>query len=201
MDTMQLSDRPISDSDPSQSPYEVLRTARAVRASFSSVYGELRKLARHQLRRGSSGNTLYTTELVHEAYVKVCMNESLAFDSDVKFYRYAALTMRHILIDRATRRARAKFGGDRAHTDMNDPELDEVAKSPVLALQLDAALRQLEREDPRAAKVVELHYFAGLPLDKVGELLGIARRTADRDWAFARAFLEANMPEDAGSTY
>ena len=166
----------------------------AVDDVFAKVYGELRTLARRELRRGS-GNTLYTTELVHEVYMKVCLNETLTFDNEVKFFKYAAMAMRHILLDRAARRTREKFGGGSAHVDLNDPDLSKVASSPILALQLDAALRKLETDDPRAAKVVELHYFAGLSLARVGELLGVARRTVDRDWAFARAFLEAHVPD------
>lgn len=166
-----------------------------VNESFPKVYGELRKLARRELRRGSK-HTLYTTELVHEIYVKICLNDALAFESEARFYNYAAIAMRHILVDRATRRARVKFGGDLVQVDLTDPELSKVTNSPTLALALDAALRQLEREDPRAAKVVELHYFAGLSLSRVGELLGVTRRTVDRDWAFARAFLSSNVPEE-----
>lgn len=166
----------------------------AVDESFSKVYDELRKLARRELRRGS-GNTLYTTELVHEAYMKVCLNENLTFDKEVKFFKYAAMAMRHILMDRAVRRARTKFGGDGVRVELSDPEMSKVASSPMLALQLDAALRELEVADERAAKVVELHYFAGLPLARVGELLGVARRTVDRDWSFARAFLESRISD------
>lgn len=168
--------------------------------SFPEVYNELRKMARTELRRGSK-HTLYTTELVHEIYMKICRNDALTFDNAARFYNYAAIVMRHILIDRATRRARVKFGGDLAQTDLDDPDLNRVAQSTALALQLDAALRQLEQEDPRAAKVVELHYFAGLSLERVGQVLGIARRTVVRDWSFARAFLESNAPEGAESAY
>ena len=166
----------------------------AVDEVFANVYSQLRQLARRELRRGG-GNTLYTTELVHEVYMKVCLNQELSFDNEVKFFKYAAMAMRHILFDRAARRAREKFGGNSVHVDLNDPDLSKVASSPVLALQLDAALRKLENDDPRAAKVVELHYFAGLPLVRVAELLGVARRTVDRDWSFARAFLESHVPD------
>jgi RNA polymerase sigma factor (TIGR02999 family) len=172
----------------------------AVNEPFSKVYDELRKLARRELRRGSK-HTLYTTELVHEIYMKICLNDALTFENDARFYNYAAIAMRHILIDRATRRARVKFGGDLSQVDLTDPELNKVTNSPALALALDAALRRLEVEDPRAAKVVELHYFAGLPLARVAELIGVTRRTIDRDWSFARAFLGSNVPEGVDSTY
>src|SRR3954454_2021629 len=105
----------------------------AVDESFAKVYGELRKLAHGELRRGS-GNTLYTTELVHEVYLKVCLNETLSFENEVKFFKYAAIAMRHILVDRAARRARLKYGGDDVRVDLNDPDLHKVANDPMLAL-------------------------------------------------------------------
>ncbi|MBA8888688.1 RNA polymerase sigma factor (TIGR02999 family) [Dokdonella fugitiva] len=168
----------------------------AVDESFRSVYAALRQLARRELRRGS--NTLHTTELVHEAYVKMSRTEGLSFASDGKFFRYAAMAMRHILLDRAMRRARIKAGGGSVHVDLEDAEHAGVGRSPALALHLDAALRELEKVDPRAAQVVELHYFAGVSLLKVSEIVGMNRRTIDRDWAFARAFLESRIPDDLG---
>jgi RNA polymerase sigma factor (TIGR02999 family) len=162
--------------------------------SFNQVYAQLRQLARRELRRGS-GNTLHTTELVHEAYVKMSRNDALSFESDGQFFRYAAMAMRHILIDRAMRRARVKFGGDSIHVELDDADHHGAGTSHALALHLDAALRKLEQVDARAAQVVELHYFAGLPLAKVADIIGMNRRTIDRDWAFARAFLEAQIPE------
>lgn len=167
--------------------------------SFNQVYAELRQLARRELRRGS-GNTLHTTELVHEAYVKMSRNEDLAFGSDGKFFRYAAMAMRHILVDRAMRRARVKFGGDSVHVELDDADHLGASSSISLALHLDAALRELEKVDARAAQVVELHYFAGLPLSRVADILALNRRTIDRDWAFARAFLESQIPDGAGAS-
>ncbi|HEX6833340.1 MAG TPA: ECF-type sigma factor [Rudaea sp.] len=179
-------------------PFEQAFAAAAVDDSFKQVYAALRQLARRELRRGS-GSTLHTTELVHETYVKMSRNDGLAFESDGKFFRYAAMAMRHILIDRAMRRTRVKFGGDSLHVDLEDADHLGASSSPMLALQLDAALRELEKVDPRAAQVVELHYFAGLPLARVSEVIGMNRRTIDRDWAFARAFLETQIP-DGGET-
>ena len=99
--------------------------------------------------------------------------------------------MRHILTDAARRRMQPKRGGDQARLMLSDPAVDSVLVDPQLALQLDEALVALEREDARAAQVVELHYFAGLELQQVADTLGVARRTADRDWRYARAFLAA----------
>lgn len=168
----------------------------AVDESFRNVYAALRQLAHRELRRGA--NTLHTTELVHEAYVKMSRNDALSFGSDGKFFRYAAMAMRHILIDRAMRRMSIKSGGGSVHVELDDAENDGIGRSSALALHLDAALRELEKVDPRAAQVVELHYFAGVPLIKVSEIVGMNRRTIDRDWAFARAFLESRVPDDLG---
>jgi RNA polymerase sigma factor (TIGR02999 family) len=171
----------------------------ALDESFNQVYAELRQLARRELRRGS-GNTLHTTELVHEAYVKMSRNQKLAFESEAKFFRYAAMAMRHILMDRAMRRARVKFGGDSMHVDLDVADHLGASNSFALALHLDVALRELEMVDARAAQVVELHYFAGLSLVRVGEIIGLNRRTIDRDWAFARAFLESRIPDETSSS-
>ena len=184
--------------DPIPGPERVAALDRAVPLdeSFNQVYAELRQLAHRELRRGS-GNTLHTTELVHEAYVKMSRNEELSFESEGKFFRYAAMAMRHILVDRAMRRARVKFGGDTIRVDLEDADRLGAGSSISLALHLDAALRELEKVDARAAQVVELHYFAGLSLVRVGEIVGLTRRTIHRDWAFARAFLEAQIPDGA----
>jgi len=173
--------------------------ALAIDESFNQVYAELRQLARRELRRGTA-NTLHTTELVHEAYVKMSRNQELSFESDAKFFSYAAMAMRHILVDSAMRRARVKFGGDSVHVDLDDADHLGASSSIALALHLDAALRELEKVDARAAQVVELHYFAGLPLVRVAEMVGLNRRTIDRDWAFARAFLEAQIPDGADTS-
>jgi RNA polymerase sigma factor (TIGR02999 family) len=173
--------------------------ATTIDESFKQVYAELRQLARRELRRGSA-NTLHTTELVHEAYVKMSRNEELSFEKGAKFFRYAAMAMRHILVDRAMRRARVKFGGDSVHVELEDADHLGAGNSYSLALHLDAALRELGKIDARAAQVVELHYFAGLPLIRVAEVLELNRRTIDRDWAFARAFLESQIPDGAGAS-
>ena len=111
------------------------------------------------------------------------------FDSSAKFFAYAARAMRHVLIDAARQQIQRKAGGDQLRLSLTDPAVHEAGIDPGLALQLDAALVALEAEDPRAARVVELHYFAGLEFDRVSELLGVHRRTIERDWRYARAFL------------
>ena len=189
---MNTTNAPLSLPDNREEAEALINGATPVDAAFMAVYDKLKTMAHRELHR-SNGNTLNTTSLVHELYMKMCLSKDLTFAESIKFFAYAAMAMRHILIDRATRRSRPKFGGDQQHIGLDDPHAENVALSPQLALQLDAALRALQDEDPRAARVVELHYFAGLPLDRVAELIGVVRRTAERDWRYARAFLEAHI--------
>ena len=157
---------------------------------YADLYDRLKAMASRQRLRGGAPRTLCTTELVHEAYLR--MGESnFRYEQTAQFFAYAARAMRHILTDAARRRMQPKRGGDQARLMLSDPAVDSVLVDPQLALQLDEALVALEREDARAAQVVELHYFAGLELQQVADTLGVARRTADRDWRYARAFLAA----------
>jgi len=156
-------------------------------ALFAEVYDRLKAMASRELAR-NDGATLNTTALVHELYVKVCAGRDLRFSDPAQFFGYAAQAMRHILVDRARLRLRAKRGGGVVPVDIDaaDPIADATAEH---ALELDEALRKLEVDDPRAAQVVTLHYFAGLPLPKIAEIMGVTERTLSRDWRFARAFL------------
>jgi len=166
------------------------RTNGGIDPIYADLYDRLKAMASRQRLRGGAPRTLCTTELVHEAYLR--MGESnFRYEQTAQFFAYAARAMRHILTDAARRRIQPKRGGDQARLMLSDPAVDSVLVDPQLALQLDDALVALEREDARAAQVVELHYFAGLDLQQVADTLGIARRTADRDWRYARAFLAA----------
>jgi len=165
-------------------------STKSVDPIYIDVYHRLKAMASRQRLRGGAPKTLCTTELVHEAYLR--MGEAnFSYQQPAQFFAYAARAMRHILTDAARRRIQPKRGGDQARVAMSDPAVDAVHLDPQLALQLDDALVSLERDDARAARVVELHYFAGLDLQQVAETLGVARRTADRDWRYARAYLAA----------
>jgi len=159
---------------------------------FETVYERLKATARRELAR-SSGATLNTTGLVHEAYLKICVRSDLAFVDPGQFYIYAARSMRTILIDHARFRACVKGGGGTTSVTLSDYCGEDLLGNPSLALQLDAALDALEQDNSRVAKVVELHYFAGLSLEAVAGLLGVVRRTIDRDWRYARAFIGSHM--------
>jgi RNA polymerase sigma factor (TIGR02999 family) len=158
---------------------------------FGELYQELRRLA-HRQRSPGDGATLDTTALVHELYLQMSRND-LKFAQTRQFYAYAARAMRHLLVDRARERARLKHGGDLRRTEYSDSLAGSVRVDPQQALELDEALQHLARDDKRASEIVELHYFAGLPLERIAELYGLSARTVHRDWSYARAFLGAQL--------
>jgi RNA polymerase sigma factor (TIGR02999 family) len=160
------------------------------------VYDELRRLARKKLATESPGQTLDATALVHEAYVRMvgsCADRRYADRGH--FFAVAAEAMRHILVDRARRKRREKHGGRRRRV-----ELSEAQPAPPEAaadlLALDEALSRLATEDPEAAGVVQLRYFAGLSVEEAAQSLGISRATAYRHWTFARSWLLAELAGD-----
>jgi RNA polymerase sigma factor (TIGR02999 family) len=150
------------------------------------VYDELRRLAASQLAHEKPGQTLDATALVHEAYLRLVGDQH--FENRCHFFAAAAEAMRRILIDRARQKKSEKRGGGRARIQVDPEHMVAPARSEDL-LALDDALNRLAARDPRKAKLVELRFFAGLPLDRVAEVLGISPATADRDWAYARAWL------------
>jgi len=160
---------------------------------FNAVYDRLKAMASRQLSRGAPG-TLDTTALVHELYLRFDRDRDLAFEHPAQFFAYAARAMRHLLADRARARLRLKAGGEWMRTTLGTDAGDALAiTNAEQALALDEALTRLEQDDARAARVVELRYFAGLPAERIAELLQLTRRTVDRDWRYARAFLHAAL--------
>jgi RNA polymerase sigma factor (TIGR02999 family) len=153
------------------------------------VYDELRRLAADRLAREAPGQTLEPTALVHEAYLRlVGPADAPRWRDRGHFFAAAAQAMRHILVDIARRKRRARHGGDRRRV-----ELDDALPAPPSAeeelLALDEALTRLAGEDPEAAAVVQLRYFAGLSVEEAANSLGISRAAAYRHWTFARAWL------------
>jgi RNA polymerase sigma factor (TIGR02999 family) len=130
---------------------------------------------------------------VHELYLRIGDNPSLQFAAPGQFLAYAARAIRHLLCDRARGRLRQRAGGAWQPVTLNAEDAQLSIDSAEEAVAMEAALRQLERTDARAARVVELRYFAGLSVEQTAEALGVARRTVDRDWEFARAFLHAEL--------
>lgn len=161
-------------------------------ALFSQVYRRLKAMAARQLA-ARPRDTLDTTALVHELYLRMGEHQELSFDEQAKFFAYAARSMRNLLIDRARERLSLRAGGDWVRVTLDAERAQFGLDSAEQALGLEQALRQLEETDARAAKVVELRYFAGLTLEQAAHTLGLARRTVDRDWRFARAFLNAEL--------
>jgi RNA polymerase sigma factor (TIGR02999 family) len=153
------------------------------------VYDELRRLAAQRLAGEAPGHTLQPTGLVHEAYLKlVGPDEQRSWNGRIHFFAAAAEAMRRILIDHARGKRRARRGGGRKRVELRDIEaVAETAGDELLAL--DEALARLQAVDPRRAELVRLRFFAGLTSEQAAELLGISRATADRHWAFARAWL------------
>jgi RNA polymerase sigma factor (TIGR02999 family) len=164
------------------------------------VYDELRKLAAARLASEPSGQTLQATALVHEAYLRLVGDDSCrAFDSRGHFFAAAAEAMRRILVDRARNRRRHKRGGGHRRVQIDlEAILIEPPGDDLLAL--DEALKSLARDDPVGADLVGLRAFAGLTLAEAAEVLGISRRTADRYWAYARAWLCNALSDDSDPT-
>jgi RNA polymerase sigma factor (TIGR02999 family) len=153
------------------------------------VYDELRLLASQKLAHEQPGQTLQATALVHEAYLRLVGAEQCQhWHSRRHFFAAVAEAMRRILIDRARDKRRLKRGGTWRRLRLDDIDLS-VAEPPDDLPIFDEALQKLAQEDPLCAELVKLRFFAGLTLEEVATALGIARRTADRYWAFARSWL------------
>jgi RNA polymerase sigma factor (TIGR02999 family) len=153
------------------------------------VYDELRKLAAARLGQETPGQTLQATALVHEAYLRlVGAEKERHWDSRGHFFAAAAEAMRRILLNRARDKKRIKRGGDRPRISLDRIEVAIDTNDEEL-LALDEALDKLASHDQTAAQLVKLRFFAGLSLKEAAESLGIAQRTAERQWAYARAWL------------
>lgn len=155
---------------------------------FRITYQDLRRLARVQLARRRSDETLATTALVHEVYVRFAERSSLSLVDRQHFLALAARAMRQILVDHVRRKVAAKRGaGLRGTLPVTDAASPPAFTVDVLAL--DTALDELASLNPRQARVVELRFFAGLEFEEIAELLSVSSRTAKRDWHHARLFL------------
>jgi len=153
------------------------------------VYDELRKLAAVRLAQEPSGKTLQPTALVHEAFLRLVDAEvQPKWDSRGHFFAAAAEAMRRILVETARRKKRQKRGGNRRRVVLDEQALAAPIEDDRL-LELDVALEMLQAAHPRPAELVKLRYFAGLTNEQAAQALGVSTATADRDWAYARAWL------------
>ena len=160
------------------------------------VYEELRRLAAQKLAREKPGQTLQATALVHDAFLRLVGDKDPGWDSRGHFFAAAAEAMQRILVENARRKHRQKRGGGLERQELNEAEL--VVEDPESGpaedlLALDAALNKLANHDPAKAKVVQLRYFAGLTVDQTARVLGISPATANRYWAYARAWLRVEI--------
>jgi RNA polymerase sigma factor (TIGR02999 family) len=181
-------------------PDEVGRLLAAVRAGdraaearlLELVYADLKRIAHRHLRGRGRGETLQTTALVHEAYVRLARPALSDFNDRIHFLAVSSRAMRQILIDRARARATVKRGSGLAPLDLesHDPAAPERGED---LLALDGALSELEQLEPRLGRVVEMRFFGGMTAEETGEVLGVSDRTVKSDWRKARAFLEARL--------
>jgi RNA polymerase sigma factor (TIGR02999 family) len=162
---------------------------RAAAQLLPLVYDELRCLAAQKMAQENPGQTLQATALVHEAYLRlVDREEAQDWDSRGHFFAAAAEAMRRILVDSARRRRAQKRGGD--HERIRFAEIQGPSgEEQVDLLALDDALKKLEALHPDKAQIIKLRFFAGCTLEETAEILGVSRATAQRTWAFARAWL------------
>jgi RNA polymerase sigma factor (TIGR02999 family) len=160
------------------------------------IYHELRAIAHRQL--GARGGTLSTTELVHEAYLKLAVQSHGEWRDRAHFLALASVAMRHVLVDRAKARAAVKRGGGRHRVSFEEGRI-AVDEQPEALLQLDEALERLAVAEPRLARVVECRFFGGLREEEIAEVLGITVRTVQRDWAKARMLLRRALEPEPGS--
>ena len=156
------------------------------------VYDELRRLAAYRLAQEKPGQTLQATALVHEAYLRLLQADGPRWNDHRHFFHAAAEAMRQILVDSARRKASQKRGGGAEPLDVDRIELPMPQPTDDL-LALDEALSLLEEDDPEAAKLVKLRFFAGLTMAQAADAIGVSPRTADNMWSYARAWLYRTM--------
>ena len=160
----------------------------ALQALMPLVYDELHSMAKRYMKSQPSKHTMQTTELIHEAYLKLADRKEIRWENRSHFFAVAAMAMRHILVDHARSKKADKRGGD-----LTTVMLDEAAAvtpergSEIVAL--DDALLALEKLDERKSRVVELRYFGGLSIDETAEVLKVSVETVFRDWRFAKTWL------------
>jgi RNA polymerase sigma factor (TIGR02999 family) len=152
------------------------------------VYEELRRLARSKMAQQAGGHTLQPTALVHEAWLRLVGSERQGWNGRSHFFAAAAEAMRHILVDSARRKRRARHGGGQERLDVNEVEIAANDDDDKILL-VHEALEKLAMEDPIRAEVVKLHYFVGLTHAESAEILQISEKTVRRHWNFARVWL------------
>ncbi len=164
----------------------------ALNRLFPMIYGELRRIAHRQLGPAGGGQTLGTTALVHEAYLKLVDQSRAQWQDRAHFFAVAAMAMRQILVDHARQHRALKRGGERRRVSLDEAMLP-VEDQAEIVLQLNEALTRLAALDARLARVVECRFFGGLTEEETAEALGITARTVRRDWVKAKGLLYQDL--------
>lgn len=162
------------------------------------VYDDLRRLAAWQLQSERSEHTLQPTALVHEAYLKLAGQNPVEWQNKAHFFALAAQVMRHILVDHARTKQRAKRGGGQASVALDEALKLSSVSAPGL-IELDEALSTLARQDGRKSQIVELRYFGGLSIEETAGVLGLSPPTVRREWTLAKAWLRRELRKDAST--
>ena len=168
---------------------------------FALLYEDLRQIARQQRNRWRGGNTLNTTALLHELFLKLSQQEAVRAEDRGQFNRFVAKALRRILINYTEARGRQRRGGDLVKVPLD--ELDEEEEGALAGqmdelLLIEAALSKLAALDARLAEMVELHFYAGLTYDEIAASLGVSKRTVTRDWARAKVWLHWMLRDPPG---
>ena len=184
-----------------ESPGEVTLLLRRIREGQSGaedqlirlVYPELRRIAGACMRDERPGHSLQPTALIHEAWLRLAGQSQIAWRDRAHFFGLAARMMRRILVDHARARLADKRGAGVPVLSLDWVEIDSSPRKLEEILAVDEALERLRRLDPRQARIVEMHYFAGMTVKETAAALGISARTVDREWAFASAWLRREL--------
>jgi RNA polymerase sigma factor (TIGR02999 family) len=185
---------------PSRSPEAVTKLLNAARSGDADAFGdllglvykELQRLA-HVVRKGRAGETLNTTALVHEAYLKLIPSAEMTFHNRVHFFRVAARAMRQVLVSEARSKLAQKRGSRAPNVTFDERLHAALLERPAVLVTLDEALEQLEAMNPRQAQVVECRFFAGMTIEETAYALGLSEPTVNRDWRHARAWLSLRL--------
>jgi RNA polymerase sigma factor (TIGR02999 family) len=161
------------------------------------VYQELRRLAARKMANEAPGQTLQPTALVHEAWLRLTGNENVKWDGRAHFFAAAAEAMRRILVESARRKHRLRHGGGQQRVDVQEIEIAEPADEDQL-LAVNEALDKLAAQDKVKADLVKLRYFVGMTVEEAAKILGVSEPTANRYWAYARAWLHAEIRKGNG---
>jgi RNA polymerase sigma factor (TIGR02999 family) len=175
----------------------VTRDGASVDGLFAEVYASLKALA-HTVRAGRAGDTLSTTALVHEAFLKLTSTRSVGWNDESHFFAVAGRAMRQVVVDAARREVALKRGGAAAQLVSYDDATHATPVKPDELIALDDALERLAAVDPRRARVVEHRMFAGLSTQETARILDISTGTVERDWRAARAWLLTEIATAVG---